>query len=214
MARRTVERGRGVIGHLARGSNAVVAALAMGDQPGVIEACRGPGECAVTIAAVVRGGYMVHGLCRGGDAIVTTQALLLLQQVGMLHAGRNEGHGGMARRAVIVGRDVFGVLACGRDPVVTTDARALRRGVIHPENGREVVAGVTEDAAIVAQDVSGRLGCRADAATDGVAPRAIARRAFEYAVDMAILASHVPMGVAQLESCSQVVEAGALQRKG
>jgi hypothetical protein len=31
---------------------------------------------------------------------------------------------------------------------------------------------------------------------------------------MAILAGHVPMGVAQLESCSQVVEAGALQRKG
>ena len=190
-----------------------MAALAVRGQSGVIEARRAPGERAVTVAAIVRSRDVMQGLRGGADSVVATPALLLLQQVGMLHAGWNEGYGGMACRAVIVGRDVFGVLARGRDPIVTTDACAFRSGVIHPENGREIVSGVTQDATVVRGDVGGRLGCRADAATDGVAPRAIARRAFEYAVDMAVLASHVAMCVAQLETRRQVVEAGPLNRK-
>ena len=70
----------------------------------------------------------------------------------MLHPCRNERHGGMASRAVVVGRNVLCVFTRRGNAVVTTDTGAFRGGVIHPEDGREVVTRVTEDATVVAEE--------------------------------------------------------------
>ena len=132
----------------------------------------------------------------------------------MLHARRHEGHGGVARGAVVIARNVFGVFARRGEAIVATDTASFGARVIHPEDGCEVVAGVTEGTIIDGGDVSGRLGGGTDAAANRVASLAGARRALEYSIDMAVLARHVPVRIAQLESGRQVIETRALDRFG
>jgi hypothetical protein len=107
---------------------------------------------------------------------------------------------------------VFDVFARRGKAIVATDTASFGTGVIHPEHGCEVVASVTEGALIDAGDVPGRLGSGTDAAADRVAPLAGARRTLEYSIDMTVLARHVPVRVAQLESRRQVIETRTLNR--
>jgi hypothetical protein len=154
----------------------------------------------------------MQGFCGGAHAVMTATALLLLQQVGMLHASRHEGYGSVARGAVVIARNVLDVFACRGEAVVATDTTSFDARVIHPEDGCEVVTGVTEGAVVGAGDVPGRLRGGTDAATDRVTPLAGARRTLEYSIDMAVLARHVPVRVAQLESGRQMIETRALDR--
>jgi hypothetical protein len=131
----------------------------------------------------------------------------------VFHPGRCECHCRVASGAIVIGQDVLSVLTCRGDVVVTTGASAFRACVVHPENGREVITRMAQGAVAVACDVIRRFGRCADAAADGVAASAIARRALEYAVNVAVLASHVPVRVAQFEAGREVVEAGALDRR-
>ena len=131
----------------------------------------------------------------------------------MFHPRRHECHRRVACGAIVVGQNVFGVFTCRGDVVMATRAGSFRAGVVHAENGCEVVARVAERAIVGAGDVVGRLGCRADAAADHVAAGAVTRCAFEYTIDVAVFASHVPVRVTQLEAGGEVIEAGALHRR-
>lgn len=131
----------------------------------------------------------------------------------MLHPGRHECYGGVAGRAVIVRENVLGIFARGADIVMATGAGSLHAGVIHPEYRDEVVTRVAEGAIIAAGDVFEGFGSGADAAAGGVAAGAVAWRALEYSIDVAVLTRHVPVGVPQFEPRREMVESGALDRK-
>ena len=201
-----------MIRDLAGSGDAVVAALTVCEEPGVIEACRAPRQRGVAVVATRHGRHMMQGLRGRAHAVMTATALFPLQQVGVLHARRHEGHCRVARGAVVIARNVFDVFARRGEAIVATDTASFGARVIHPEDGCEVVAGVTEGAVIDGRDVPGRLGGGTDAAADRVASLAGARRTLEYSIDMAVLARHVPVRVAQLESRRQVIETRALNR--
>ena len=210
MAGRAVLGRRRMVGDLADGGDAVVAALTVRDQARVIEARRTPGQGGVAVAAACRRDDVMEGLGGGLDAVVTSSAHFLLQQVHVLEPGGHERHGGVAGGAVVVRQNVFGVFARGRYIVVATTAGALCPGVIHTEDGDEVITRVAQGALVTAGDVFERFGSRADTAADGVAPGTVPWGSLEYTVDMAILARHVPVRVPQLESRREVIEPGPL----
>ena len=167
----------------------------------------------MAVVATRDGRHMMQGLRGRAHAVMTATALLPLQQVCVLHARRHEGHGSVARGAVVIARNVFDIFARRGEAIVATDTASFGARVIHPEDGREVIAGVTEGAVIDAGDVPGRLRGGTDAAADRVASLAGARRTLEYSIDMAVLARHVPVRVAQLESGREVIETRALDRR-
>src|ERR1700677_489116 len=101
----------------------------------------------------------------------------------------------MACGAIVVGQDVFGVFTRRGNVVVATRAGTFRARVVHAEDGREVVARMAELAIVGAGDVVGRFRRRANAAADRVAAGAVTRGSLEYAIDVAVFASHVPVRV-------------------
>ena len=140
MACRAILGCRGMIGDLAEGSDAVVAALTVRHEAGVVEARRTPGQGGMAVAAICRRDEVVQGLCGSLDTVVADRALVFLQQIRVLHPGRHERYGRMAAGAVIIRKDVLEVFPGGDHAVVATTTGSLRPGVIHAEDGHEGVA--------------------------------------------------------------------------
>src|SRR5258707_8004131 len=99
---------------------------------------------------------MMQGLGGRAHTVMTPTALFPLQQVGMLHARRHEGYSRVARGAVVIARNVLDGFARRSEAIVAADTASLGARVIHPEDGCEVIAGMTEGTVIGAGDVPGR----------------------------------------------------------
>jgi len=208
-----IERGRHVVGDFARGGCAVVAALAVDRDTGMVETGRGPRQGAVARAAVLGRGYVIAGHRRRLNTGVTAATGIGHRpqgQIGVLHPDRREGVGRVARATVVVARDVAGVLAHGRDAVVATEAGASRGRVIHPDNGREVIKRVAQLTVVLRRDMRWRPWSGADSRAHGVAADAVARGAFENAFLMTVFARQIPVESLQLVPGRQMVELSAL----
>jgi len=210
MAVRAAACRRRVACNLACGGQVVMAALAVRDEPRVVEARRTPRQGGMAIAAFDCRREMLQRLGGCPDPVVTTPALTLLQQVRVLHARWNESHARMAGRAGIVGRDVCCGFTDGTDVVVAANARASGCRMIHAVYGCEVVDRMTQLAAIRGENVRRWFGCGADAAPDRVAAFAVARCPFEDALYVTVFAREIAVGAAELVPRRQVVEAGPL----
>src|ERR1700730_819778 len=75
---RAVQWGRDMIRDLAGGGDAVVAALTVCEQPGVVEARRAPRQRGVAVVATHYGRHMMQGLRGRAHAVMTATALFPL----------------------------------------------------------------------------------------------------------------------------------------
>lgn len=114
---------------LARSVRAVMAAEAVARNIHVIEIRRQPGNCAVTVIAVVAAGNMIRRLACGSDTIVTRPARA--QHLRMVdHHNRRKHIRGMAVFTDVGCQGMRRVFAGGVGTVMTVDAATRNRCVI------------------------------------------------------------------------------------
>jgi hypothetical protein len=151
MTRGAVQRGRHVIGNLARGRGSVVAALAIAGDSGVVEPGGAPGQRPVAGTAflgrrqvIARQGCRLHARMTAAAGIGGPD-----DEIGMIHADRVERIRRVTRAAVVVAGNMARILADDRYAIVTTETRAARGGVIHVDEGLEGIQRVTKLAVVL-----------------------------------------------------------------
>ena len=110
VADRTIQRRRHVTRGLPACGATVVAALAVRQDSGVIEAGRGPGQCAVAVTALLSCGQMAPRHCRSTYTDMAATTLSSRDQIGVIDSRRIERNCRVAGIAVVVARNMSLVL--------------------------------------------------------------------------------------------------------
>lgn len=164
VARGAIDRRRHVVGDFSGRGPAVVTALTIDCEAGVIELGRGPRQRAMACAAVLGDRHVVVRQARSANAGVAgttgTAAHGAASEFGahgdavVIQADRNKSVGRMTGTAVVVARDVSRVLAHGFHAVVTTEAGATYQQVVHTNDRQEVVLGMAGFAVVLRENMS------------------------------------------------------------
>ena len=163
----------------------------------------------MAVAAFKRRDHVIGGLPRRLSAVVTNDTKSCHRQWNLRvidSLRRVPAHHGVAGRAIITGSGVSGAFALRHRAVVTAHAATEHLSVVEVHLGTERDGVVARRAIVRARDVRRCFWCRIEGRTGHVADAAIARRTFEYRVQMARLARQIAMHSVKFEAGREMVE--------